>query len=63
MAEATIPVRQDVKDKINSEKSEHESYNAVLLRLLGEHEEKNWTEEEIRGMARAEAKGIVMKYD
>lgn len=62
MAEATIPVRQDVKDKIDSEKSEHESYNAVLLRLLGEGDETQWSEDEIRSIARAEAKDMIRRY-
>ena len=75
MAEATIPVKKDVKEKIKDEKRENETYNGVLLRLLGESAENYVTEEELvevlkefptdeeaRSIARAEAKDMIREF-
>lgn len=51
MAEATIPVKQDVKDLVDAEKREGETYNGVLKRLLGETDQTEWTAEEIYEIA------------
>jgi len=52
MAEATIPVNNDVKAKVDAEKQEGETYNGTLLRLLGEN--RSMTESEVREIVRQE---------
>jgi len=51
MAEATIPVKQDVKDLVDAEKRDGETYNGLLRRLLGEAEQTEWTQDEIEQIA------------
>lgn len=62
MAETTIPVDKDVKAILEDHKQDGESWNATLLRLAGEGNGSVWTEDEIRSMARAEAKDMIQQY-
>ena len=56
MAEATIPVKQEVKDAVDAEKRNGETYNRLLMRLLNELDESRLSENEIREIARDEAR-------
>lgn len=66
MAEATIPVKQEVKDAVDAEKRNGETYNRLLMRLLNELEENRFSEDEIRDIARDEARkaaeGVIREY-
>jgi len=59
MAEATIPVKQEVKDLVDAEKRDGETYNGVLKRLLGENEQTEWTQDEIEAIAAEQARQVV----
>jgi len=58
MAEATIPVKQEVKDRVDAEKRDGETYNRLLRRLLGEAEQTEWTQEEIEAIAAEQAREV-----
>jgi len=58
MAEATIPVKQEVKDLVDAEKRDGETYNGLLRRLLGEAEQTEWTQEEIEAIAEEQARNV-----
>jgi len=50
MAEATIPVTKDMKQRIDNEKRNGETYNGLLRRLLDGHEDYV-TEQRARSIA------------
>lgn len=54
MTDTTIAVSDRVKSLLEKEKQEGETYNAVLLRLLGQQEGEMWREKEIRELIREE---------
>jgi len=62
MADTTIPVSREVKDRLEEEKQTYESWNETLLRLVGAAEYQQWTEDDIRELARDEAETILQQY-
>jgi len=62
MADTTIGVSDRVKELLEAEKREGETYNGVILRLLDESDHTDWTEDEIRSIARQESKDMLRQY-
>lgn len=63
MARTTIEISEELKHKLREEREPHESsYGDTIERLLGESDVAAWSEDEIRSMARAEAKDMIREY-
>ena len=60
MADTTIGVSEEVKDMLEEKRRDQETWNGLLMRLVEEHNE--WTEEEIRSIARQESKDMIRQY-
>lgn len=58
----TIKISDEMHELLKDEKKDGESFDSVLKRLLGEDYGQMWTEEEIRSMARAEAKDMIREF-
>lgn len=58
----TIKVSDELHATLKEEKKDGESFDSVLKRLLGEDYGQMWTEDEIRSMARAEAKDMIREF-
>lgn len=58
----TIQITKDTKDLLDTHKQNQETYNEVVRRLAGESPGEMWTEEELRSIARQEAKDMIREY-
>lgn len=58
----TIKLSRKTKAALEEEQLDGETFDDTVSRLVGASNGTMWTEEEIRGMARQEAKDMIRQY-
>lgn len=62
MGKTTIQISDETKERLDKRKHDNESYDTAVNRILDDDPGVLFTEDDIRGMARAEAKDMIRQY-